>query len=97
MNITIPSFLNEVVGRGVNVTIVPSADYSEGYYFDLNLMAKSHMYLFHEDGKWYVNMRYGVCEEVSSLYHLAVSAQVGMHYKGFVSEDWYKIIKEFNL
>lgn len=83
----VPKFLEELVDAGISVTI--SKNQKLGVYFDLNLMAKSHMYLFKRGlGQWYVDMRYDQQFPVDDVQDLKRLARHGMHNRDYINADW---------
>lgn len=84
--ITIPDFIQEAIMGGIRPTI--SYDKKYGIVFDMNLMAKSHMYLYEKDGQWFADMRYGETYEVEDVAGLKRLAKHGMHGRDFISADW---------
>jgi hypothetical protein len=88
--IQVPDFIEEVIQANVNVTIMRHALY--GIAFDMNLMAKSHMHLVQEDGRWYALMRYDEKHEVEDVEDLKRLARHGMHGREFINMDWAEFI-----
>lgn len=84
--IKIPDFIQEAITGGIRVTIERNDDY--GIQFDMNLMAKSHMYIVYEDGSWYALMRYDEKHHVEDVADLKRLARHGMHGREFISADW---------
>lgn len=88
--IQIPDFIQEAILGGVRVTIEKDSEY--GIRFDMNLMAKSHMYLVKETTKkgdrWFALMRYDEKHEVEDVSDLKRLARHGMHGRDFISADW---------
>ena len=84
--ITIPDFIEEAIRGGIKPTI--SYNEKDGVVFDMNLMAKSHMYLVQEDNTWYALMRYDEKHEVEDVADLKRLAKHGMHGRDFISSDW---------
>ena len=84
--ITIPDFIQEAIMGGVRVTIEKDKDH--GIRFDMNLMAKSHMYIVQEGNQWYALMRYDEKHEVEDVNDLKRLARHGMHGRDFISADW---------
>lgn len=85
-----PEYVRDLVDAGIEVTLKKND--TLGYYLDLNLRAKSHMYLFDKDGKWYVAMRYDEVYEVEDLYDLKYQARRGMHGRDFIDYNWAKFL-----
>ena len=90
--IEIPQFLEELVNAGIDITI--SRNGKLGIYFDLNLRAKSHMYLYKRGlGQWFVSMRYDEefpVDDVEDLKRLAVH---GMHGRDFIDSNWAEFLE----
>lgn len=84
--ITIPNFIEEAIRSGIKPTV--SYNEKNGIVFDMNLMAKSHMYLIQEDGNWYAHMRYDEVHLVEDTDDLKRLAKHGMHGRDFISADW---------
>ena len=84
--IEIPDFIEEAIRGGIKPTI--SYNEKDGVVFDMNLMAKSHMYLVQEDGVWYALMRYDEKHQISDVEELKWAARHGMHGRDFISADW---------
>ena len=82
----IPDFIQEAILGGIRVTI--ERDNLYGIRFDMNLMAKSHMYIVKEAGVWYAHMRYDEVHEVNDVDDLKRLARHGMHGRDFISADW---------
>lgn len=76
----------ELVANCIAVTI--SANPDIGTYFDLNLDAKSHLYVFHRDGKWWVDLRYNEQYEVDSISDIRYFANYGMHGRDYINPNW---------
>lgn len=81
-----PDFLKELVEAGIDITI--SKNDRLGFYFDLNLQAKSHMYLYADGDSWFVDMRYDEVFEVSDADDLKRLARHGMHGRDYVNSAW---------
>lgn len=82
----IPEFLNDLINAGIEITILKND--SLGVHFDLNLRAKSHMYLFKRDDKWFVEMRYDEEFEVEDVDDLKRLAEHGKHGRDFINPAW---------
>jgi len=84
--IKIPTFIEQAIKGGIR----PTLSYSEkdGVVFDMNLMAKSHMYIVQEGKTWYALMRYDEKHEVEDVEDLKRLARHGMHGRDFISADW---------
>ena len=84
-----PYFLNELVDAGIHVTI--SKDQKFGYYYDLNLEAKSHMYLYARGDTWRVAMRYDNDYELDledPIGDLKSYARSGMYGRDYIHCAW---------
>lgn len=86
--ITIPDFIQEAIAGGIRVTIEIDTVY--GIRFDMNLMAKSHMYIVYKQDKesWYALMRYDEEHQIGDVEELKWAARHGMHGRDFISADW---------
>jgi hypothetical protein len=86
--ITIPNFIQDAITGGVKVTIERDAEY--GIRFDMNLMAKSHMYIVYKQDKasWWALMRYDEEHQISDVEELKWAARHGMHGRDYISSDW---------
>lgn len=86
--ITIPDFIQDAIAGGVRVTIERDSVY--GIRFDMNLMAKSHMYIVYKADKasWWALMRYDEEHQISDVEELKWAARQGMHGRDFISADW---------
>lgn len=84
--ISIPDFIQEAITAGIRVTIERDDVY--GIRFDMNLMAKSHMYIVQDGDVWYALMRYDEKFEIEDIYDLKRCARHGMHGREFISADW---------
>ena len=84
--IKIPDFIEAAIRGGIKPTI--SHNDRDGIVFDMNLMAKSHMYLMEENGLWYAHMRYDEVHLVEDVDDLKRLARHGMHGRDFISSDW---------
>ena len=84
--IEIPDFIQDAIKGGVRVTIERDAVY--GIRFDMNLMAKSHMYIVKEGEYWFALMRYDEKNMVEDVADLKRLAKAGMHGRDFISADW---------
>lgn len=84
--INIPTFIVDAIANGVRVTIERDDVY--GVRFDMNLMAKSHMYIVYEDNCWWALMRYDEKFEVDSVETLKRLARHGMHGRDFIDSAW---------
>ena len=84
--ITIPDFIQEAIKGGIRVTV--EKDAVHGIRFDMNLMAKSHMYIVQEKGVWYAHMRYDEVHMIEDVSDLKRLARHGMHGRDFISADW---------
>jgi len=86
--IEIPDFIQDAIAGGVKVTIERDAEY--GIRFDMNLMAKSHMYIVYKQDKasWWALMRYDEEHQISDVEELKWAAQHGMHGRDFISAEW---------
>jgi hypothetical protein len=63
-------------------------------YWDLNLGAKSHMYLYERgNGNYFVDMRYGETHAVSCVKDLVCLAQHGMHGRDYIDMKWAVLIE----
>lgn len=87
-----PDFITELLDAGIELTLYK--DDKLGYALNLNLRAKSHMYLYSEDSKWFVDMRYDEKFEVNSLNDLLYCARHGMHGRDYVDEMWLKLMEK---
>lgn len=86
--ITIPDFIQEAINGGIRVTIEKDAVY--GLRFDMNLQAKSHMYIVYKADKasWWALMRYDEEHQISDVEELKWAARHGMHGRDYISSDW---------
>lgn len=80
----------ELVNHNIEVTICKNDEL--GIYYDLNLRAKSHMWLYEKDERFYVHMRYGVIEEVGDVRDLCFQAVRCMHGRTFIDPQWASLI-----
>ncbi len=88
--IEMPEFLEELVDANIDITIQKNEKL--GLYFDLNLRAKSHMYLYKKDNQWRVAMRYDEDHVVEDADDLKILARHGMHGRDFIDSDWAEFI-----
>jgi hypothetical protein len=84
--IEIPDFIEEAIKGGIKPTISYSKE--QGIVFDMNLMAKSHMYIVKEGEYWFALMRYDEKNMVEDVADLKRLAKAGMHGRDFISADW---------
>ena len=84
--IDIPDFIEEAIRGGIQVTLRIDAEYD--FVYDMNLMAKSHMYIVKEGDTYYALMRYDEKHEVEDINDLKRLARHGMHGRDFISPDW---------
>ncbi len=86
--IELPDFIQEAILGGIRVTIERDIEY--GIRFDMNLMAKSHMYIVYKVDKasWWALMRYDEEHQISDVEELKWAARHGMHGRDFISADW---------
>jgi hypothetical protein len=84
--IEIPNFIEEAIRGGIRVTLSTHEKY--GFMFDMNLMAKSHMYIVKDGDAWYALMRYDEKHEVETVNDLIRLARHGMHGRDFINADW---------
>ncbi len=84
--INIPTFIVDAIDGGVRVTVERDKDY--GIRFDMNLMAKSHMYIVYDQDCWWALMRYDEKFEVDSVDTLKRLARHGMHGRDFIDSAW---------
>lgn len=86
--IAIPDFVEDAIANGIRVTIERDADY--GIHLDMNLMAKSHMYLVYKPQfeSWYARMRYDEEHQISDVGELKWAARHGMHGRDFIDSAW---------
>ena len=82
----IPDFIQEAIMGGIKPTI--SYNDKQGIVFDMNLMAKSHMYIVKEGEYWFALMRYDEKNMVEDVADLKRLARAGMHGRDFISADW---------
>jgi hypothetical protein len=82
----IPDFIEEAIRGGIKPTI--SYNKEQGVVFDMNLMAKSHMYIVKEGEYWFALMRYDEKNMVEDVADLKRLAKAGMHGRDFISADW---------
>jgi hypothetical protein len=85
----IPDFLNELVDAGIEITI--RKDQRLGSYFDLNLQAKSHMFLYIKNNAWHVSMRYEGDYELDMddpIDDLKSYARSGMYGRDYINCAW---------
>lgn len=87
--IEIPDFLEEIIDNGIQVLIYKN---DGQIYFDLNLCAKSHMYLHKIDQDWFVEMRYNKRFKVATIDDLKKCARHGMHGREYIHSDWAKLL-----
>jgi hypothetical protein len=93
--IEVPEFLEELVAAGIDITI--SRSIKHGVYFDLNLRAKSHMFLFkRETGQWFVAMRYDEEFPVNDIEDLKSLAVHGMHGRDLINYNWERFLESDN-
>lgn len=85
--IEIPDFIAEAIQAGIRPTIYFDKE-KECIVYDMNLMAKSHMYIMLEGDTWYAYMRYDEKHEVETVNDLKRLARHGMHGRDFISSDW---------
>ena len=85
-----PSFLTDLIDAGIEVSISKNDKF--GYYFDLNLQAKSHMYLYEKPEGWFVNMRYEETYKIESTDDLKREALYGMHERDYINPFWAEFI-----
>lgn len=84
--ITFPDFMNDLVDAGIEITICKNKEL--GVYFDLNLRAKSWMYLYKLDDDWRVSMRYGEDWLITNIDDLKMYAKLGMHGREYIDQAW---------
>jgi hypothetical protein len=87
----VPDFLEELVDAGIEVTIRKNQDL--GFHFDLNLQAKSHMYLYFEfdTDTWHVAMRYDkryTIDKEDPIGDLRSYAREGMCGRDYINAAW---------
>lgn len=83
----IPDFIEEAIRSGIRPTIYFDKQ-KDCVVYDMNLMAKSHMYIMLEGDTWYAYMRYDEKHEVETVNDLKRLARHGMHGRDFISADW---------
>lgn len=85
--------LEDLIEAGIDITIRKTEEL--GTYFDLNLMAKSHMYLYmNECSQWRVKMRYGEDLPVDTVEDLLTYAVEGMHHRSYINGNWDNLLKK---
>lgn len=86
--INIPTFIVDAISNGIRVTIERDGTY--GVHFDMNLMAKSHMYIVYKEDKnsWWALMRYDEEYQISDVEELKWAARHGMHGRDFIDSAW---------
>lgn len=85
--INIPNFIEEAIKGGIKPTVSYN-NVKQSIVFDMNLGAKSHMYLVQENGLWYAYMRYDEVHLVEDVDDLKRLAKHGMHNRDYISSDW---------
>jgi len=86
----IPDWIDDLVEANIPVTIEKSEKL--GVYFNLNLEAKSHMYLYSKNGGWFVDMRYDTTIEIESFEDILYAAKTGMFYRDFINCHWAELL-----
>lgn len=84
--------VKELVMNGIHVTIIKDKNKEEGFYYDLNLLAKSHMYLYKKDEKIYIDMRYDETYQVENIDDVCYYALRGMHGRDYINLSWYELL-----
>ena len=84
--INIPTFIVDAIASGIRVTIERDDVY--GVRFDMNLMAKSHMYIVYEHNCWWALMRYDEKHQISDVEELKWAARHGMHGRDYIDSAW---------
>ena len=87
----VPDFLPELIEAGIGIVI--SKDPKLGFYFDLNLQAKSHMYLYldFDTDTWRVAMRYDkdyAVDREDPIGDLKSYAREGMCGRDYINDAW---------
>lgn len=90
MNTLIESLITELVDAGISCTLSKHAIL--GYKWDLNTMAKSHVWLFSRDGKIFADMRYDEQFEITDMDDLKICVRRAMHGRDFINYDWSKFL-----
>lgn len=89
----VPEFIEELVKKGIEVTIGFSDKY--GIYFDMNTGAKSHCHLVYNDKNILTAyMRYGEDETIRDLYDLYWCVKGCMYGRDYINSAWAKILVE---
>jgi hypothetical protein len=84
--IEIPNFVEEAIEGGIDVTIQHHDCY--GYQLDMNLEAKSHLYIVKDCDAWYALMRYDERHQISDVEELKWAARHGMHGREYINAKW---------
>jgi hypothetical protein len=84
--IQIPTFIVDAIDGGIRVTIERDTTY--GIRFDMNLGAKSHMYIVFDQGCWWALMRYDEKHQISDVEELKWAARHGMHGRDYIDSNW---------
>lgn len=66
----------------------------DGLWFDLNTLAKSHMYLKKKDDKWFAHMRYNKVQEVTEADELAWLYKDCLHGRDYMSSAWVNFLDD---
>ena len=94
MKTRLPPYIDELINAGITVTIHTALN---GFYLDLNLMAKSHLHLTPTDDPevWVAHMRYDEQYIIHNFRELAAAAKHGMHGRSFIDSNWDDLIQSF--
>jgi len=93
--VVLPPWSSELIDAQIEITI--RKDSEIGLLFDLDLKAKSHLWLVHvpdntQDGQWFAHMRYGEVRKIKSFLDLQYAALDGRHGRGFINERWAELL-----
>lgn len=90
---TPPAFLSKLLSYGIRIDLCQD---EKGIYYDLNLLAKSHLHLrpTHEADKilWIAHMRYGDFFSIEDLVDLLSAAVHGMHGRPYINASWRELL-----
>lgn len=88
----IPDFIQTLVLNDIPVTMKRNNEV--GFHFDLNIEAKSHLWVTYEYGTWYAHTRYKEPEEfdpedMNNLYSIAAGCLCG---RDFMNYKWVELL-----
>ena len=82
------TLIKELLKEGISIILVPDEDKEEGFYYDLDVRAKSHLHLYVDGDKWRVDMRYDETRIIDDFDDLMMAAKDCMHGGDFIASDW---------